>query len=327
MKRLTVVFALLLVVVGSVFAQEPLEIGATVEGELDESMGTYTFSATAQQVLVFTLSSEDFDPFLQIESASGDVLASDDDGGGSLNARIVFVAPEAGEYNLVARSYGGDASGAFVLTSSDDVIQLSFGEAITVDLPEGGSIQTFFIGEEGDVINLSATAEEDGIDTNLTLNGPDGSRVDYSEDYNGLNPVLSRIILPATGMYGVSLAPYGSDDFGSVVLLLEKTELPLLSAEGTTLKFTGDLYRDVVGLDVTEGTLYEIKFAFAEESSGSLEINSTDGFGSYTYFSFSGVEGASFLYRAKATGVVRVKISNSSFSDKSEYIVTAVPVE
>lgn len=329
MKRLVLVFALLLTVFGATFAQEALTIGETVEGSLDENMATYTFSASAQQVFVFTLNSEEFDPYLQIESTDGDVLGSDDDSAGMLNARLVFVAPEAGDFNLVVRSYSGEASGAYVLTSTDDVLQLAFGEAVTVELTEEGQIQAFFIGEEGDVINLSATAEDDEVDTNLTLSGPDGGRVDYSEDYNGLNPVLSRIILPATGMYGVTLAPYGSDDSGAVELLLEKTEMPLLTADGLTLKFTSDAYREVVGLEITEGTLYEITIASGDEQSlsGSFEISSSDGFSEYTYFSFTGVEGSSFLYRGKSDGLLRVKVNNSSFTDSASYIITAVPAE
>jgi len=326
MKRLALILILALAMVVPSFAQEPLEIGATQEGGLKDEMATYTFSATAQQVMVFGLTSEDFDPFLQVEAASGDVLISDDDGGDGLNSRIVFVAPEAGEYTIVVRSYSGDASGAYVLTSTDDIDQLAFGESVEVVLEEGGTVQTFFIAEEGDIINLTATAAADDVDTNLTLTGPDGAQVDYNEDFNSINPALSRVILPLTGMYAVMLAPYNTDDFGDVTLLLEKTELPMLTADGMVVKFSDDSYSEVLGLEVEEGTLYNITFALDKEGSASIEIDGGSGYTTYTYFSFSTVEGASFLYRAKDSGLLRVKINNSSYDLPVEVTITATPV-
>jgi len=330
MKRLALVLVLVLAMVAPAFAQgEPLEIGMTKEGSLKDSIGTFTFSASAQQVIVFELVSTDFDPFLEVQAADGDVLISDDDGGSeSLNSRIVFVAPEAGEYSVVVRSYGGDATGAYTLTSTDDIDQLAFGESVEVALAEGGTFQTFFIAEENDVINLTATAADEDVDTNLTLVGPDGVQVEYSEDFNGINPALSRVILPATGMYAVTLAPYSDDDFGDVTLFLEKTELPMLSADGMTIKFSdGGSYREIAGFETTEGTLYEITFTFDKEANGSIEINGSSQYGSYTYFSFSGIESASFSYRAEADGLSRVKITNSGYDLPTEFTVTVAPVE
>jgi len=44
------------------------------------------------------------DPFLRLLDAAGKTLASDDDSGGGLNARIVFLAPALGTYQVMAGS-------------------------------------------------------------------------------------------------------------------------------------------------------------------------------------------------------------------------------
>ncbi len=59
------------------------------------------------------------DPFLRVEDAAGKVLAEDDDGGGGLNARIVFTASETGVYRLVATSCFGNQTGSFLLTARE----------------------------------------------------------------------------------------------------------------------------------------------------------------------------------------------------------------
>src|SRR5262249_41639941 len=45
------------------------------------------------------------DPFLRLETASGKVLAADDDSGENLNARIIFRSKEDGTYHLIATSF------------------------------------------------------------------------------------------------------------------------------------------------------------------------------------------------------------------------------
>jgi CHAT domain-containing protein/tetratricopeptide (TPR) repeat protein len=60
------------------------------------------------------------DPFLRLLDASGKMLASDDDSGGGLNARILFPAPATGTYQIVATSFNGAGVGPFTLTVKRD---------------------------------------------------------------------------------------------------------------------------------------------------------------------------------------------------------------
>ncbi len=57
----------------------------------------------------------DIDPYLYLEDFEGKVVASDDDGGGNLNARIVFRAPRSGDYRVIASSLN-EVTGLFALT-------------------------------------------------------------------------------------------------------------------------------------------------------------------------------------------------------------------
>jgi hypothetical protein len=57
------------------------------------------------------------DPYLYVENAKGNVLASDDDGGGFPNARIMFRAPEDGMYRIIASALSDNSgTGDYVLT-------------------------------------------------------------------------------------------------------------------------------------------------------------------------------------------------------------------
>jgi hypothetical protein len=58
---------------------------------------------------------KDIDPYLYLEDSEGKVIASDDDGGGDLNARIVFRAQRSGDYRIIAASLNND-TGPFTLT-------------------------------------------------------------------------------------------------------------------------------------------------------------------------------------------------------------------
>lgn len=327
MRRFIVLCALLVTLVNLAAAQEPLEIGTTVEGTLDDSMGVYTFSARAQEVFLFTLNSDDFDPFLQVESADGDVLVSDDDGGEGYNARAIFLAPEAGEYSVVVRGFIGNATGSYVLTSTNDAPQLSLGEPLDVELAENGLVLAYFIAESGVAVTIRATAG-DGVDTNLTLTGPDGTQVAFNEDYDGINPVIDSAILQQTGLYAVTLAPYSDDDFGTVTLLVEKTELTFIQENAVVVTFEDDgIWRKVLALDVEEGVQYEVILDFDSEASGSIDLKPLDPSSFSSYFSFSNTEGVRFLYRPTITGTVRVELTNNSFTFPVTYTIGVARTE
>lgn len=66
----------------------------------------HTVEIAVQGDYVFDMASDEFDSYLELFDAGGDMLGSDDDGGGALNARIrATLAP--GTYRLEASAIGG----------------------------------------------------------------------------------------------------------------------------------------------------------------------------------------------------------------------------
>jgi hypothetical protein len=71
----------------------------------------------AGKTYVFDLESKDFDAFLRLEDETGQKLAENDDIEPKviLNSRIIFTAAKDGRYRLVATSFMGWGTGAYVL--------------------------------------------------------------------------------------------------------------------------------------------------------------------------------------------------------------------
>jgi WD40 repeat protein/tetratricopeptide (TPR) repeat protein len=94
--------------------------GLTLQGRLDGQTPSlvYQVKLAAGTAYVIDLVSPDqkaLDPYLVLRDATGERLAEDDDGGGGLNARLVFRPTQDGVYRLEATSFNA-GSGAFTLT-------------------------------------------------------------------------------------------------------------------------------------------------------------------------------------------------------------------
>lgn len=68
----------------------------------------------AGKTYTIDMASGDFDSFLRLLDSKFKVLATDDDSGGNVDARIVFEAKENGVYHIVATTFDGEL-GAFTL--------------------------------------------------------------------------------------------------------------------------------------------------------------------------------------------------------------------
>lgn len=88
----------------------PLVIGAPRDGMLlSEISDRYPFTVEAGAEYVIDMASDDLDSWLELFDAGGTSLASDDDGGGGLNARIrTYLEP--GDYVIEAGTLGGDGT-------------------------------------------------------------------------------------------------------------------------------------------------------------------------------------------------------------------------
>jgi len=108
------------------------------------------------------MTSKKVDSFLRLEDADGDEVATDDDGGGFPNARIVYKARKAGEYKVIATTFEpgktGEATGKFTLT----VREASKGELL---MARAGNYPRVPASEQKEIMaELRAHLEEKGAD-------------------------------------------------------------------------------------------------------------------------------------------------------------------
>jgi len=106
-------------------APQTIAFGATVSGSLDPSDCTrpggafrdpWELTLTDTATVRIDLASTAFDPYLVVRDGSGVVVATDDDSGPGLNARI-DVLLSAGTYEVLATSYLSGVTGAYSLTA------------------------------------------------------------------------------------------------------------------------------------------------------------------------------------------------------------------
>jgi hypothetical protein len=114
---------------------KPVEIrGRLQEGDFvdpvhNQAAKIYDVELAEGTLYTITQSSQDFDAFLRIRDANGKELGSDDDSGGNLDARILFMPPTRGVYRVVATSFD-DGRGNFQLVIRPAT---EFGKAVKYD--------------------------------------------------------------------------------------------------------------------------------------------------------------------------------------------------
>src|SRR4051794_32006771 len=109
-------------------AAQPIAVGQTVSGELSISDAqrrsgkfedVYTIEGHRGQRVQIDLSSDAFDSYLVVTGPEGFNLANDDqDGGDTLNSRIVLQFPSDGAYRISATSYRSGETGAYRLRAA-----------------------------------------------------------------------------------------------------------------------------------------------------------------------------------------------------------------
>ncbi|NJM96090.1 MAG: hypothetical protein HC800_01715 [Phormidesmis sp. RL_2_1] len=75
------------------------------QGVLAPMEDTYDFEGEMGQSMTIELQSDEFDTVLVLKGPNGEVLASNDDYGGSLNSTVVIELPESGTYSAIATSF------------------------------------------------------------------------------------------------------------------------------------------------------------------------------------------------------------------------------
>lgn len=223
-----------------------IDLNSSIDGELsaDASSASYTFTTDDATSVTITLTSDAFDPLVELYDADGNLLTSDDDSAGNLNSLIEdFALEDAGTYTVQVKSAGGPATGAFTLSVStggtvtptetpteeptaepttepvEPGSEISLGDTISGTLTEDNTVDYTFEGEEGQAVTITLTS--DAFDTYLTLQGPDGEDLTTDDDSAGnLNSRIENFILPETGTYTINVSSFDTSASGDFTLAL-----------------------------------------------------------------------------------------------------------
>ena len=96
-----------------------LKDGDPVDPVLKHTCKNYSVEFKEGVTYTIEMNSTDFDCFLRLLDAKGKELDKDDDSGGNLNSKIVFMAPKSGTYLIVASSFDGGAGGFQLVITPD----------------------------------------------------------------------------------------------------------------------------------------------------------------------------------------------------------------
>jgi hypothetical protein len=234
----------------------PIGYGETANGALtnDSPAAHYSFTGQAGDVVTITLSSDDFDAFLVLQDASGKQIASDDDGGGSLNSEIhQFALPASGTYTIVVDStrHHADpssfATGKFTLSlqtgrlSAVPTVTPFLGRATETQVPiAAGTLEPgstlhgtlssaspaatyYFAGTAGESVTLGLASDD--FDAFLRLSDSSGKVLAEDDDTGGGLNAQIAYTLSSDGTYSVTATSSGGNSIGSFTLSMNSENM------------------------------------------------------------------------------------------------------
>ena len=213
-----------------------VEVGEPAEGALGhlQDLDYFMFEAEAGRfyeidVTLGTLS----DSTLTLYDADGAELAYNDDYADSLASRLVWTAPDAGDYFVAVAGYD---SGSYTLTitvtdltddhadSPDGATAVEVGEPVEGALEYGEDVDYFVLeAEEGRSYEIDVTLGTLS-DSTLRLYDADGAELAYNDDY--ADSLASRLTweAPDSGTYHLAVAGYTSDPGTYTLTITDKTD-------------------------------------------------------------------------------------------------------
>ncbi len=186
---------------------------------------TYTYRMVANGRYQIDMISGVFDSYLRLEDPTGNQVASDDDGGGFPNARMIYIAPKAGDYTIVCTSFGAGSVGNFRLEVRDitgkDPVNPNIDKKFPPKLDGPGFDKKEFPGKNVKAKEFDLKADKDGkAEYAGKLAAEDGVYVDNRFGKREKRSKLFNINMEANKSYRIDLA---SSDFDAFLFLLDDT--------------------------------------------------------------------------------------------------------
>jgi len=248
-------------------------VGGAVTDTVDSQTGDiWAFAGTEGQLLTVAMDwlHPELDPYVNLYAPDGQWLASDDDGGGGLNALIAgFQLPQDGVY-LVNADGLGDRLGAYTLTVEETKVEeVRLGETVTGTV-EQDTLWTFG-GQEGQNVRIELRLLGDWTGAKLTL-VVEGRTVETR--YEPGPSVLVLSVLPASGTYSVQVQAL-EGDAGAYTLSLDEFQArgTLQAGDTVTAELSGAA-GDVWTYDGHEGVWIEM---VSPDLAPSLALHSRNG--------------------------------------------------
>ena len=260
-----------------------ITVGEAVESALDYDGDVDYFAFRADEgqlyqidVGLLTLG----DSELALYDAEGRELAYNDDYGNTLASRIVWQAPDSGEYYIAVSAWGTAGSYTLTIGLSDadadahgndieSASTITVGEAVESALDYDGDVDYFaFRADEGELYQIDVGLLTLG-DSELALYDAGGWELAYNDDYG--NTLASRIVwqAPDSGEYYIAVSAW--DTAGSYTLTIGLSDadadahgndiesastITVGEAVESALDYDGDV--DYFAFRADEGELYQI---------------------------------------------------------------------
>lgn len=210
-----------------------IQIGDVLEGEFlsGGQVDHYSFPAVAGAYITFGLSrldDADFDPYIELISPSGTVIAQNDNHADSLDALVIhFLLPETGNYTLRASSANGQGSGDYLLALGEGFILRDMERGVAIhNQPHIAQLEAYGVRDvweieavAGDRISISiekwGVDKESLFDPMVELLSPTGETLAFDDDSGAnKNAIITSIEAPISGIYRIHVAAYSHATIG-----------------------------------------------------------------------------------------------------------------
>lgn len=240
----------------------------------------YAIRGEANQMLQISLGSSDFDTYLILQNAAGEVIAESDDSANGTDSFLETTLPAAGNYNLIATAFTDESVGNYQLSATElrrsyrPLLPLQPGsldeadETISTQYVQVGDSYSFQ-GQANQKIEISMDSSE--FDTYLMLqNGAGETIVTNDDDGEGSNALLNTV-LPETGSYRIIATAYAPESTGSYRFGVNELQLvnPPLLQQTAALEATDPV------IPVPESTKRGDRYTFRGEAGQRVEISLT----------------------------------------------------
>lgn len=267
-------------------ALEPIAISDRVAGNLADQTN-YEIVLQAEQCIVVQLVATDdtLDPYLQISDSTGNILATDDDGGEAFNSWLPFCADDASSFVISPSSYSGSLMGSYRLLV-DEQTPFTFTQAngeihegqYSGELTAESPIATFSIDLVADQ-TIQISLQSDDFDAYLEIKDANGL-IDFNDDDGIERNALLVYTASNSGQFEIVATSLSRTDGGAYELRVSEAvapEKPIPNFGETIARGTINI-GDTINDEAVAANIYELVLEAETALTIALDSNDFDAF-------------------------------------------------